>query len=235
MKEAENDLKKVEKRLEIAISIFLGLTALFVGWAAWIGSVHAGNQNANYTMSNNYASEANAEYNVASQLLIRDMMTWNMIQDYLTEKTLYVISNEDDKAQLIQDKLDKLVQTCPEELKDAIEWAYEQDQTGGVSPFLKEGMIDSYFTKAQELLTESQTLMEEGKNDSRNSDRYGLVSVIYSMVLFLLGIEGVFKRLPSRLVVFWSAIVLLIIATVFMCTIPLPTDFSLASYFNRYG
>ena len=74
--------------------------------------------------------------------------------------------------------------------------------------------------------------MEEGKNDSRNSDRCGLASVIYSMVLFLLGIVGIFKSLPNRLVVFWSAIVLLVIATVFMCTIPLPTDFSFANYFG---
>lgn len=232
MKEAENNLEKREKRLEIAVCIFLGLTALLVGWAAWIGSVHGGNQNANYTMSNNYASEANAEYNVGSQLLIRDMMTWNVIQDYLVEKAIYVYSNEDKNAQLIQDKVDNLIQTCPEELRDAINWAYEQNEAGTVSPFTKEGMIDSYFAKAEKLLAKSQACMEKGKIDSRNCDRYGLVTVIYSLVLFLLGIVGVFKRLPNRLVVFWTAIVLLVFATAFMGTIPLPTDFSIMDYFK---
>lgn len=159
-------------------------------------------------------------------------MTWNVIQDYQLEKALCEYNNETEKAQLIQETVDKLLLNCPEELVDAINWAYEQDESGAVSPFMKEGMVDSYFTKAKELMDESQALLEDGKNDGRSSDKYGLVTVVYSLVLFLLGIVGIFKRLPNRLAVFWTSITLLVLATIFMCTIPLPTGFSVADYFS---
>ncbi len=75
---AEPDLKektaREEKRLETLIAVFLGITALLVAWATWIGSVHSGNQMNNYTCSSNYASAGTSEYNAALQHLIQDMM-----------------------------------------------------------------------------------------------------------------------------------------------------------------
>ena len=226
-------LEKKENRLEIWIAILLGITALLVAWATWIGSLHGGNQATNYTMSNNYASEGNAEYNAGSQSLIQDMMIWNTIQDYMFEEAVAVYNQDEGEAQLIQEKVENLLQNnCSEQLLDAINWAFEQDSTGAVSPFLKEGMVDSYFTKANELLTESQVLLEEGKNDNRSGDRYGLVTVIYSLVLFLLGIVGIFKRLPNRRLVFYISIGLLVLGTIFMLTIPMPTGFNFFDYFK---
>ena len=67
--------------------------------------------------------------------------------------------------------------------------------------------------------------------DNKNGETYNLVTVIYSLVLFLLGIIGIFKNIPNRFVVFVIAVVLLIGATVYMLTIPMPTGFSLGSYF----
>ncbi len=146
------------------------------------------------------------------------------------EKALAVYDQDEVKAQVIQDKADRLLDNCPDEVRDAIDWAYEQDESGSISPFMKEGLIDSYFEKANSLLAESETYLEEGKKDSDKGDSYGLVTVIYSMVLFLLGIIGIFKSLKNRWVIFWISIVLLVFATVYMCTIPLPAGFSLLDY-----
>ncbi|MBR2743060.1 MAG: hypothetical protein IKD89_05655 [Clostridia bacterium] len=82
-------------------------------------------------------------------------------------------------------------------------------------------------------MAESQALLEQGQQDNMNGDKFGLVSVIYSVVLFLLGIVGVFKRLPNRVLVFWVAIALLVIGTIYMLTIPLPTGFSMGAYFPK--
>lgn len=232
--EAEKTLmEKKENRLEIMIAIFLGITALLVAWATWIGSLHGGNQATNYTMSNNYASEGNAEYNAASQSMIQDMMIWNTIQDYMFDEAVAYYNKDEGEAQLIQEKVENLLKNnCSPQLLDAINWAFEQDSSGAVSPFLKEGMIESYFVNANELLAESQILLEEGKNDNRSGDRYGLVTVLYSLVLFLLGIVGIFKRLPNRRIVFYISIGLLVLATIFMLTIPLPTGFNFIDYFK---
>lgn len=228
---AKTDLEKKENRLEVVVVIFLGIAALLVAWATWIGSVHGGNMTDNFTKSNNVSDAGTTEYDAASQLLLRDMNTWDLIQDYLFEKGLAVFRHDADEAQMIQDKVDRLISNCPETLRSAIDWAYEQDETGAVSPFMKEGMMESYFSKAQELMEESRELLEQGEQNSRNCDKYGLATVICALVLFLLGIVGIFKRLPNRRAVFWIAVVLLVFGIVYMCLIPLPTGFSFADYF----
>ena len=82
------------------------------------------------------------------------------------------------------------------------------------------------------LIAQSQELLEEGKRDNRNGDAYNLVNVIYSVVLFLLGIVGVFKNLPNRVVVLFIAIAGVVLATIYMFTIPLPTGFNILSFFG---
>ena len=75
-------------------------------------------------------------------------------------------------------------------------------------------------------------MLEQGKKDNANGDAYGLVTVIYSVVLFMLGIVGTFKRLPNRTIVLCVAIAGFLFATIYMITIPLPTGFNLLSYFG---
>ena len=101
------------------------------------------------------------------------------------------------------------------------------------SPFDVEGTVDKYFSEAYALLEESQKLLEEGQKDNANGDAYNLVNVIYSVVLFMLGIVGIFKRLPNRTVVLGIGVFFLVLATIYMCTIPMPTGFSFSSFFSH--
>ncbi|MBQ3378418.1 MAG: hypothetical protein IJG50_00970 [Clostridia bacterium] len=229
---AQKKRRMTEERLEIVVAIFLGVTALLMAWSTWIGGLHGGNQATNYTMSNNLAAEGNAEYNAANQSLIQDMITWNSIMDYATEQEIAELNGNAAEAELIEAKMEKLMNdNCSSQMLDAIIWASDQEED--VSPFEMEGFFESYYEDANALLAESQALLEQGQKDNTNGDKFGLVSVIYSVVLFLLGIVGVFKRLPNRVIVFWIAIVMLVIGTIYMLTIPLPTGFSIGSYFQK--
>jgi len=219
-----------EAKLEIIIAIFLGITTLLTAWATWIGSLHGGNQATNYTKSNNVASDANSMYNEANQNLIQDMMLWNMITEYKFDMVLADAKGDQAQVDLIEEKVDTIVaDNCSEKFQDAITWALENN----VSPFDKEGYIDTYFMEANAKYDEAQALLEEGMKDNKNGDTYNLVTVIYSIVLFLLGIVGIFKHIPNRLLVLIIAIVLLIAATIFMLQIPMPTGFSLGSFFGQ--
>ena len=221
-----------EAKLEMLIAIFLGITAVLTAWATWIGSLHGGNQATNYTKSNNVASDANSEYNEAFQSMVQDMMTWNAIMEYKFDAMLAETRGDMTQSEMIMEKVEQIVKdNCTEEFADAILWAFDQEE--GTSPFEKEGFIDSYYAEAEEKYQESQDLLEEGMRDNKNGDTYNLVTVIYSLVLFLLGIIGIFKNIPNRFLVFVVAVILLIAATVFMFTIPMPTDFSLGSFFSR--
>lgn len=219
-----------ENALEVLVAIFLGITALLTAWATWIGSLHGGNQATNYTTSNNLASEGNAEYNAGMQLYLSDLMAWNTVLDYSFDKEIALMEGNEAEAEMIQGKLDQYIQQNSSQiLLDAADQMTEDMN----SPFEVPGMTSQYYVTANELLEQSRELLEQGKQDNANGDAYNLVNVIYSLVLFLLGIVGIFKRLPNRAVLLLIAVIALVAATIYMTTIPMPTGFDLASYFHQ--
>ena len=233
--EAEQKKKKKKKklftanRIEIVVAVFLGITALLTAWATWIGSLHGGNQSTNYTKSNNLAAEANSEYNAAMQLYLSDLMAWNTAIDYQIDAQVARMKGQEAEAQIYENKMQAYItQNSSSILAEAIN-SMTKEMT---SPFEVEGTVAKYFEKSNKLSAESQALLEEGKQDNANGDAYNLVNVIFSVVLFLLGIVGVFKNLPNRAVVLCIAIVGLVIASIYMFTIPLPTGFDFFGYFG---
>ena len=234
-KEAEGKEKKAKKgflpwlnesRLEMFVAIFLGVTALLTAWATWIGSLHGGNQATNYTKSNNLSADGNSMWNEASQQYMQDMLTWNSIVDVKMDIEIAKSQGNSKEAELLQDKMDSLIyDSGSDDFIDAVEWAFDQPEWA--TPFEKEGYVDHYYEEAQEVLDESSEILLQGQEDNANGDRYGLVTVIFSLVLFLLGIVGIFKNLPNRKLVFFISLVFLLIATIYMFTIPLPQGFTL--------
>ena len=219
-----------ENAIEIIVAVFLGLTAILTAWASWIGSLHGGNQSTNYTKSNNLASEGNSEYNAALQLYLSDLMAYNTAIEYIYDKEVALANDKQAEADLIQEKLDEFIVTnFSPQLAEAWDWALDDPEAN--SPFEKPGFNESYYVTANELLEESRALLKEGQQDNANGDAYNLVNVIYSLVLFMLGIVGIFKRLPNRAVVLLIAIIALILATIYMITIPMPTGFSFSNFF----
>lgn len=217
-----------EEKLELLIAVLLGITAILTAWASWISSLHGGNQATNYTESNNLSALGNSMYNEASQNYMQDMILWNTINEYMTDREVAELNGNYKEADMIKEQLEMLIaDNCTEEFEEAVYWAIDE----GVTPFDKEGFEDSYYTAAEETLDEAEAILEQGKLDNAHGDAYGLVSVLYSVVLFLLGIVGIFKRTNNRMIVLIVSVVLLVIATIYMITIPLPTNFSIANFF----
>ncbi|MBQ0042152.1 MAG: hypothetical protein KBS85_02350 [Lachnospiraceae bacterium] len=113
----------------------------------------------------------------------------------------------------------------------AIDWLYNNSGVADVSPFNDSEFVDEYYSEALGILSESNAKLEEGKSDNQRGDSFNLVTVFYSVVLFLLGIAGTFKKLPGRTLVTCAAIVCFLLATVYMFTIPMPTGFNFGSFF----
>ena len=216
--EAEEEVKPKKKkvlltagRIEIITAVFLGITALLTAWATWIGSLHGGNQATNYTRSNNLATEGNSAYNSAMQMYLSDLMAWNTAIDYQLDAEVAKLKGSTAEAQIYENKMEAFMsQNCSKIMTEAIQ-KMDKDMT---SPFEVEGTTEKYFEGANALIAQSQELLEEGQRDNKNGDAYNLVNVIYSVVLFLLGIVGV------------------VLATAYMCTIPLPTGFNILSFFG---
>ena len=233
----DKEKRSKDQIIEIIVAVLLGVTALATAWASWIGSLHGGNQATNYTTSNNLSAEGNSEWNEASQMLMQDMMTWNTISDIYIDMAYAEEKGDELEYEKLSYKYDTLLyDNCTEDFQAAIEWALSQEEW--TSPFeytYEDGTTyrDSYFDNAREVIAEADQMLEQGKADNTNGDAFNLVIVIYSVVLFLLGIVGVFKNLPNRIAILGVAAVGFLIATIYMFTIPMPTGFSLMSFFRH--
>lgn len=239
--------ERVEHILEIVVVIMLGITALFTAWASWVGSLHGGNQAGNYTSSNNLASEGNSEYNAGVQSMNQDMLLWNEISDLQIDILFAQEKNDQEAVSQSANKLFfKLQDNLSAEMALALRWSSEyasEDPEAIVlewmakeeamsSPFTDEVFVSSYFVRANELLAQSDAAMAQGSKDNTDGDAYGLVTVIYGVVLFLLGIAGSFKSNRNKYVIIAVSIIGFAIATVYMFTIPMPTGFSITGFFG---
>ena len=218
------------KRLETVVAILLGITTLLSAWASWIGHLHGGLQSINFTKSNNTASQGTAQYNLGMQMYLADYMAWNTAKDYYYELEAAKVDGDQQKIDLISEKLNSFEeQSASEILLEGVKWMEENNED---NPFKMPGMAEKYFETAQETVDQSQELLEEGMRDNTKGDSYMLVTVIYSLTLFLLGIVGTFKNLPNRIAVLSIAVACLIFAFIYMCTIPLPTGFQNMNFFE---
>ena len=245
--EEPKKLKKInEPQLEIIIAILLSLTALLTAWSTWVGGLHGSNQASNYATSNNLQTEGNAKWNEATQSLIQDMLLWNDISSLQVTYLYYDDGDEEKELAAFQ-----LYFCCQENLSAAmaekIGWDFNaaseydsvaeyipvwlEEEGAMTSPFSDSEFISTYYTEAQAILDEADELLVEGNEDNSNADRYGLATVFFSVVLFLLGIAGTFKNLPNRKLVVLIGVIILIIGIIYMIWVPLPRAFNLFSYF----
>lgn len=219
------------KKLGILVAIFLGITTFLVAWAGWIGALHGGIQAINFTRSNNLAAQGNSAYNVAAQIYLSDLFSWNTIFSLQLDMENAKEKGDKDEVKIIETKIKKIMnENCSPKLSKAINLKKLNGDTK--SPFENEEFANSYFEEANKLLNESQSVLEEGKQDNLRGDSFKLVTVIYSLVLFLLGIVGVYKDFQTRKLLFVFSICILIFGIMYMLTIPMPTGFNIANFFN---
>ena len=219
------------KRIETIVAVLLGVTTLLSAWASWIGHLHGGLQSINFTQSNNESAHGTAASNVGMQAYLADYMTWNTLRDYNYEFEVANADGDKEKAALIKEKIAKFKKQNVDGgiLAEGIKWMEENKED---DPFKMPGMAEKYLEEGSKEFNKSQELLEEGKRDNTKGDSYMLVTVIYSLTLFLLGIVNTFKNMSNRLVVLAIAIAFLVFAVVYMCTIPLPTGFEKMNFFD---
>jgi hypothetical protein len=179
----------------------------------------------------------------------QDMLLWNDVSDMQME-IIFAQSNGDELTveKVCYQLLYKLDENLSERMAEAIGWNYYlseedyADPTATVlnwletdeaytSPFFDQEYVDGYFATANELLAQSQEVLESGKTSNANGDAFGLVTVIYSVVLFLLGIVSSFNSTKNKFAVVIISLVAFFFATIYMITLPMPNEFNMASFF----
>lgn len=214
--------EKFGPRSELVVAILLGITAVLTAWASWQSSLYDGNQAQCYTQGTSLIADANSLYNEADQLLVQDMDTWNRITDLRIELEYATANNNDADIERFQWKLDQVMaDNVSEELNGAIEWA--DAQTDYASPFDNEEFLNSYYADADATYDEGQAKIAEGDKNNNLGDILGLVTVIFAVVLFLLGIANSFKNNKTKAVIVLVSIAALVYAVIMMVGVPVVT------------
>lgn len=214
--------EKFSNILEIIIVALLGITAVLTAYASWQASLYDGNQASSYTQSTSTFGEANSMYNEAAQYIAQDMATWNEISDLRTDLIYAQDNNDAAEEERLQYKLDVIMyNNVDDHLQGAIDWA--DAQTDYASPFDQEGFYESYYTDADAMYAQGQAYMDDGSNYNDLGDKQGLVTVIFSVVLFLLGIVSTLKNVKIRIAVTALSFFTLIYGFISMMSVPMLT------------
>ena len=212
------------------VAIMLAVCALTTAWATWIGDLHESDQDSNYAKAERLNAEANSSYNLNSQLYIAVFNLWTHVYELSSETRTLVSAGDIHSANEKREQMNSYIETnCPDykEFKRAIYAALEKG--GSATPF-DEYPQSSFFADSEKISDEATQAREEGNRCNLANDSYGLVSVLYSLCLFLFGMVGFYKQRLPRRIVFSVGVFVFVIATTYMISLPLPENFNFANY-----
>ena len=216
----EKSKKSLVDMMEFVVVIMLGITAVATAWSSWQGGLHGSQMDQKYTMSNNLNAEANSTYNEGMQNLNQDLMLWNQLMSLGIDHAFAEMQGNSDEMEKAEYKYNQIMEdSVSEGFAEAIEWS--QGFEDYASPFDNEDFVMSYFAAAADTFEEAEAMLEAGNANNTHSDNQGLVSVIYAVVLFLLGISASFKGLTEKRVLLVVSAIGFVAATAFMFTIPI--------------
>ena len=214
------------------VAIMLAICALTTAWATWIGDLHASDQDSNYAKAERLDTEANASYNLNSQLYVAIFNLWSHVYEVNSEIKSLESAGDTQGANAKREQMNAYFETnCPnyQNIKSAIYTALEKG--GSATPF-DEYPQASFFADSEKLSQEATEAREDGNRCNLANDSYGLVSVLYSLCLFLFGMVGFYKQRLPRRIVFSVGVFVFVIATAYMISLPLPENFDFANYFK---
>lgn len=225
-------IKKAVLNFNNIVAVMLALCALTTAWATWVSDLHGSDQDANYAKADRLNTEANASYNLSAQTYIAAFNVWTRVYETNAEIKTLEQTGDTQTATAKRQNLNSFIETnCPdyEGFKAAIYKAL--DAGGNATPF-DEYDQTSFFAESEAIANEATQVREAGDWNNLASDSFGLVSLLYSLCLFLFGMVGFYKQLTQRRIVFGIGAVVFVIATVYMFTLPMPTTFDFTNYFK---
>ena len=213
-------------------AIMLAICALTTAWATWIGDLHESDQSSNYAKAERLNAEANSSYNLNSQLYVAAFNLWAHVYDMNADVKSLESAGDSAGANAKREQMHSYIETnCPdyENFKGAVYTALEK---GGTATPFDEYPQSGFFADSEKLAQEATQARENGNRCDLASDSYGLVTVLYSLCLFLFGMIGFYKQRTARRIVFAVGVVVFVAATTYMLSLPLPDNFDFANYFK---
>ena len=196
---------------ELVIVVLLGVAATLMAFASYQDNLLGGDSLKDFSKATVVSDQASQVWNEADILSSTDQRHWLAYSIAMRDPA------REDEAIFIQDEL------MTSELADAVDW-YEANKVklDLDSPFDEvDGnpyTIDAW-DDADELDEEAAALQDNGEKLDAWGDKYGLVTVLLAIALFLFGVAAVLDSHRTRNAVTVIGVVVTVVSCTYMATL----------------
>ena len=220
MAEANNTAAKTEEpekatRIEVIITILLGLTTILGAFAAYCSALWGGEMQTSYTQSVTVTNHANTVYLEALSDLnsfeVNDMKDDIIYSEWKenTEK-----GDNEDAAYFFTKLSPGLQKDLAEDPKDVSEYDKEQSS-----------QLDSIMARLDEsehIHDSAKVLLNKGNTANKYGDDFTLCTVLFTVVLFFLGLASLKTRSTMQKTYVFLGVIILVLTIIRMVTVPFP-------------
>lgn len=210
------EIKAHEKstRIEITITVLLGIVTILGALAAYFSALWGGEQNSNYIKSVAEKNRSSTIYLDAMNDLTSFQMS-DMKDDMIYSEWKQHMEKGDPDASYYFTKLSEgLQKDLADDPKDVSQYDKEQEQ------MLAEigGRID----ESEKIGNEADVLMQKGQDANKFGDGFTLCTVLFTVVLFFLGLASLKTKESIQKSYVIIAVVVMVLSIIRFVTIPFP-------------
>ncbi len=211
----ENSINEKSTKLEIIITALLGLATILGATAAFFAALWGGEQNSNYTKSISETNHANTIYlealNEHSSFELGDLKDDLIYSEWKQNME----KGDNQHAQYFFTKLSEgLQKDLADNPADVSEYEKEQDE--------KLKSIMTRFKESEENHKKADELLQKGQDANKYGDDFTLCTVLFTVVLFFLGLASLKTKGSIQKTYVIMASVVLLFSIIRMVTIPFP-------------
>ncbi|MEO8512300.1 MAG: hypothetical protein ABI543_01945 [Ignavibacteria bacterium] len=202
-------------KLEIIITVLLGVTTVLGAFAAYCSALWGGEMQSSYSLSIAKTNNANTIYLEA----LNDLTSYEM--NDMKDDIIYSQWKENSEKGDVEDAqyfFSKLSEGYQKDLKDDPKDVseYEKEQQSNLDS-IKQSFHDS------ELMSDTaEVLMQKGNIANKQGDGFTLCTVLFTVVLFFLGLASLKTHSTMQKTYVILAVVILVLSLARMVMIPFP-------------
>jgi hypothetical protein len=198
--------------IEIIEAVLLSLATIVTAWSAYQAALWDGEQSALYTQASAARADGNRLDNEANTQVAID------VSEYETWLTATTQDNVQEAALIRRQMRSELQSTLDAWL--AAGGLERTRESVPASPFSMPGYTVAEREESKARITLAEQHFVEGEEANRRSDKYVLLTVVFALVLFVVGIGSKFKNASVRASLAGFGIFALVAGTAFMLSLP---------------
>lgn len=230
---------KKEIVLETLVIVLFALSALFNAYTNWLDSVYTREEDRLVSKSMDLKNESSTEYINANTVYFADMDSYNdivntvmeltindMVDQYLSDKKIETSKDLNSISGILVEELFemKVANNSFSQLfiDNFLSYIKINSATYAMSPFANAEFKNLYFAKSDQLSSDSEKALDESEECGSKASKFHFASLLFSALMFLLGINKAFKGFRNCMIVFVVAMILFIPALIYTFTLPIP-------------